>query len=225
MNASLRLLLSLSLAVSCSAIHAMDSDEEDRAAYRAQVESKFVAPPEQGDLEGSSGKKEKSAEPATPENKQSTRMAKIQELAKTLEASINSNVEYYELSAKRYKNNKDLKELTAQMDLITPTHHIIQAIMKLTAVKDIDIDILENVINGIPPFKIKYVALTADKLPALAKTKVLKAEGGGVTRGTHDGYVVGYAVKDNTINYQQAMLCALLDCNSPLNRLTDTHLP
>ena len=30
MNASLRLLLSLSLAVSCSAIHAMDSDEEDR---------------------------------------------------------------------------------------------------------------------------------------------------------------------------------------------------
>jgi hypothetical protein len=131
------------------------------------------------------------------------RMAKIQALARSLEVSLNADAQYYELIIHKYKSTdtQPIKEFAAKTDLTKPTRHALKAIMKLTAARDVDTAVLENVISAIPPFPIKYVADTIENLPGTAKSKKLETR--------------GYSVKDDTRNYQIAMLRALHGLKEP----------
>ena len=211
MNKSLRLLLSFSLIVSC-ALQAM----EEKKSVLPIMEDKPALPFASTDSKDAPTYSVVRDESFELEMKHYKNLAKIQALARTLEASLNSDEEYYEISVRKYRNAQDLKELAAQQDLIKPTRHAIKAIIKLAAIDDIDPTILENVISSIPPFKIKYVAASTENLPKTAKAKKLE---------TTAHQTVGYTVKDNTENFKNEMLCAFLGCNPPFHALTDTHQP
>ena len=155
MNRPLYLLLSISLAASCSFTIAMDKSKA-KSTEQATLKSNFT--PEWN----------KKAEPGPFE--------KIATLTKHLELSMDRDDVYYGVSVYELKTDKqDLKDFAAKTDHTTPLRFLVGLITKLNQEKNINPSLLENAIRSIPPYKLKYTVADIRYLPTTATTKKLES--------------------------------------------------